>query len=193
MKRTLTVLFVTLCISVTSVFGVHLNSISGKMFAAEAIVGGGLGIGLLAAAVYAAKDEDGEQEGIRWWAVPILAGGNAGGVILVGELFDAKSENWYLTYPLTYGAAFAVPAITLLAVGEEERAGVGEVIGIAVTAGLVLVFGTPVATAFTYNLVKSPIEEETSAEAGAAIEPYGTLLADNGDGGVPVYGLSVSF
>jgi hypothetical protein len=192
MKRTLTVVLVTSCIFATSAFGVHLNSVSGKIFAAEAIVGGGLGIGLLAASVHAAKDEEGEEEGIRWWAVPIFAGGTAGGVILVGELFDSKSENWYLTYPLTYGAAFAVPAITLLAVGEEER-GVGEALGVAMTAGLVLVFGTPVATAFTYNLVKSPVEKETAIETGAIIEPYTNLLADNGTCPVPVYGVTVSF
>jgi len=157
---------------------------NGWLFAGEAVAGAGLGFCLMLAAAQSDEDEDRPD----WRAISGWVAGNTGGVILIGELFDARSRNWYVTYPVTFVAASIIP-VTVGVIAERREVSLDE----AFLAALAVAFGTPVVTAFTYNLVKEPGDETWTVRGDVDVHPYAGLLADIGDGYVPVYGLSASF
>ncbi|MCP4229041.1 MAG: hypothetical protein GY771_02695 [bacterium] len=117
----------------------------------------------------------------------------AGGVLLVGELFGEESDNFYLTYPLTFAVSAGYPILSSLAFSsllhsEDPETGLvkaGWAIITAVTNSL--------ATAAVYNWVKIPEKPEETLDTGFNIKPYATYLADSGGDLIPVYGVSVSF
>ncbi|UCH77384.1 MAG: hypothetical protein JSU81_06500 [Candidatus Coatesbacteria bacterium] len=155
---------------------------SGSMFACEAAAGAGLGLCLAAAASYGEDDDAGPN----WLALTGFAVGSAGGVILVGEFFDDRSPNWYVTYPVTFAGASILP-VTFGVIA--ERSDLDE----AYWAALLMAFTTPIVTAATYNLVKEKVEETWTVRHEGEVRPYAGLLPDTGGGYVPVCGLSASF
>jgi hypothetical protein len=116
-----------------------------------------------------------------------LVGGPTG-VLLVGELAGAPSDNKFKTYGLTFASTLIYPAITIAA----GLALVDSYAGFYIMA--IGILSTPIVNPFiaatVYNKVKRPKTEST---ASVNVRPYTSLLADNGDGSVPVYGVSVSF
>lgn len=136
----------------------------------------------------AAAQSDEDDDRPVWSAISGWVAGNAGGVILVGELFDGRSANWYVTYPVTFVAASIIP-VTAGVIAERRDVEFGE----AFFSALVILFGTPAVTTITYNLVKYPVYETSAARGAVGVRPYAGLLADNGDGYVPVYGLAAAF
>lgn len=150
----------------------------------EAAAGLGLGAGLMVAAAQSGEDKDRPD----WSAISGWVAGNAGGVILVGDLFDGRSRNWYVTYPVTFVGASIIP-VTVGVIAERRDLELGE----AFFTALVIVLGTPVVTTITYNLVKDRVYETSTSRRGVDVRPYAGLLADNGVGYVTVYGLSASF
>ena|GEM_PF-4249013 len=150
----------------------------------EGVAGAGLGAGLMAAAGQRDEAEDRPD----WRALSGWVVGNAAGVILVGQLFDGRSENWYVTYPVTLVAASVIP-VTVGIIAERKHLELGE----AFFAALVMAVGTPFVTTITYNLVKRRAYETRTVRGAVDVQPYAGLLAYTGDGYVPVYGLSASF
>jgi hypothetical protein len=183
MKRV--AVFIIFCVILSSSAGAtDPDTWNGWLFAGEGVAGAGLGAGLMAAAAQSDEDKDRPD----WAAISGWVAGNAAGVILVGELFDGRSANWYVTYPVTLVAASIIP-VTAGVIAERRDVDFGE----ALFTGMVIAFGTPVVAAFTYNLVKEPVDETWTVRRDVDVQPYAGLLADNGDGYVPVYGLSASF
>jgi hypothetical protein len=115
-------------------------------------------------------------------------GGSAAGVLLAGELAGSPSENKLKTYSVTTLGAFIYPAIisAMPFILIDSWAGVG----IFAFGSLAAPFVNPFITASVYNKVKRP---ETETNSAFYVKPYSKLLADNGAGPVPVYGVSVSF
>jgi hypothetical protein len=114
-------------------------------------------------------------------------GGSAAGVLLAGELAGSPSENKLKTYSMTTVGAFIYPAFVASApIIFGGWAGAG----IFVFGSLAAPFVNPFITASVYNKVKRPETEKNSA---FEVKYYSKLLADNGAGPVPVYGVSVSF
>lgn len=114
-------------------------------------------------------------------------GGSAVGVLLAGELAGSPSENKFKTYSVTTVGAFIYPAViasTPITLGGWTG------FGIFVFGSLAAPFVNPFITASVYNKVKRPKTETT---ASVSVRPYTNLLADNGAGPVPVYGVSISF
>jgi hypothetical protein len=177
--------FITLCVLVASPAGATApDTWNEGMLIGEAAAGLGLGAVLLVTAARWDNDDDGTD----WPAISGWAAGNAGGVILVGELFDGRSANWYVTYPVTLVGASVIP-FTAVAIAKGSDLDFGE----GFLAALVIALGTPVVTTITYNLVKCPVYDTSAARGGVDVQPYATLLADDGAGCVPVYGLSAAF
>jgi len=115
-------------------------------------------------------------------------GGSAAGVLLAGELMGPPSENKLKTYSFTTLGAFIYPAVisSMPFILVDSWAG----IGIFYLGSLAAPFINPFITAYIYNRVKRP---KTDTDSAYYVGPYSRLLADNGAGPVPVYGVTVSF
>jgi hypothetical protein len=180
-------------IAVFIIFGVLLGSPAGATdpdtWNVWALVGEGVaGLALGAGLAVALSQSDEDDGGPDWLSLSGWAAGNAGGVILAGELFDGRSANWYVTYPVTVVGASVIP-VTYGVIAERKGIDFGE----ALFWALVLPAGTPAVTVIAYNSAKYPVSDTSEARAAVGIQPYAGLLADNGDGYVPVYGLAASF
>jgi hypothetical protein len=165
------------------------------MYFAEVGAGEAVSLGTIAAGIAV---EDGHlpfYKGEYGWenvaAISFTLGSLAGGptgVLLVGELAGAPSDNKFKTYGLTFASTLIYPAITIAA----GLAFIDSYFGFYITAFGIL--STPIVnpfiTASVYNKVKRPKTEST---ASVNVRPYTNLLADSGAGPVPVYGVSVSF
>lgn len=163
-----------------------------KLYFGETITGGllGFGLGLGLAKAFENENNDSNAGAIAYFSG--VAAGNTAGVLLIGELFGARSENWYITYPITFCAASVLPIIGY-SIGK-EAAGAGIVgIGAAVWAGLVPPIITPTITGITYNLVKKPKTQIKKAETEIGITPYTAMLVDHKNSFIPIYGVTVSF
>jgi len=158
---------------------------------ARALIGeaaAGLGLGACALVATSQADDDNDDDGINWTAVAGWSLGNAGGVLVVGEIFDHRSDNWYITYPATIVGAGLAPVTVGLIIRSQDLHWDD-----ALVAGFIMAFGTPVVTTLTYNLVKEPHYGTSTGRNGVDVQPYAALLADDGAGYVQVYGLSASF
>ena len=151
--------------------------------------GAGMAAGAIVLVATSQSDDDNDDDDdINWTGVAGWSLGNAGGVLAIGEIFDHRSDNWYVTYPATIVGAGLVPVTTGLIVQSQDLHWDD-----ALVAGFIMVFGTPVVTTLTYNLVKEPYYGTSTGRKGVDVQPYAALLPDDGAGYVQVYGLSASF
>lgn|GEM_PF-1232121 len=194
MKRTM-VTAVIFVIMTTYAGAAESGGWSRRMYLAEVCAGeaislGAVGVGLAVEGGHLPfyKGEYGwENIAVIGFTLGSLVGGPTG-VLLVGELAGAPSDNKFKTYGLTFASTLIYPAITIAA-------------GCAFTSSYlgfyIIAFGilstpivNPFITATVYNKVKRPKTEST---ASVNVRPYTNLLADNGADPVPVYGVTMSF
>lgn len=114
----------------------------------------------------------------------------AAGVWLTGEFIGDGSDNrGTVFWPTLGGSALGIVPLYGLAFATVAGNEGGEPGG-AVLIASSLVAGPVVSTVF-YNVFREP--RAGTVETGYDVRPYTNLLADNGAGPVPVYGVSVSF
>jgi hypothetical protein len=112
------------------------------------------------------------------------------GVWLTGEfLGDGSGNRWTVFWPTLAGSAlgilpmYGIAVATLSANEGSEYGAFGLMLGSFITG--------PVVSTVFYNVFREP--RAGTVETGYDVRPYSDLLADNGTGSVPVYGLSISF
>ncbi len=191
MKRTIMVgvifVLITTCAGAVEPGGWSWGMYFAEVGAGEAFSLGMFGTGLAAAAASSHGNEE----------VAMAAGfalgtfvGSPTGVLLVGELAGAPSDNKFKTYGLTFASTLIYPGIMTGAFFASLNSVGYAPLAVAVIGFLSTPIVNPFIAATVYNKVKRPKTETGSA---FYVKPYSKLLADNGAGPVPVYGVSVSF
>jgi len=185
-----TAIVAVLLLFAVSAFAAEPDGWHVKLYFGETITGGLLGFGLGLGLAKAFENENSNAGAIAYFSG--VAAGNTAGVLLIGELFGAKSKNWYITYPVTFCAASVLPIIGY-SIGK-EAAGAG-IVGIGVVGLAILVppIITPTITGITYNLVKKPKTQIKKVETEIGIAPYTAMLVDRKNSFIPIYGVTVSF
>ncbi len=184
----------------TSVFAAEPGGWSFWMYIGETLAGFGCGLG--AAAITSNALANSSTSANVYASMGAIGIGSAGGVILVGELFGAKSENPGLTYGLTAGTSIAFPLIIAASTGlandtvSGDSGDFGGALGGAIANGMVafgVILADPHIAAVTYNIVKKPEMPSKTSDLGFELKPHSAYLTDSGGDLVPLYGLTVSF
>ncbi len=151
----------------------------------------GIGFALIRAAFYHEQTNDYLMDDVFYFVLVGYGLGAAGGTLLVGEVFGAKSENKATTYLGTAGVGLATSGlfagtVFLLDKGNNDDAAV-----IVAYSSLVL---TPVTTAIMYNVFKKPeVKEEAAIDVGFEFNPTTGYMADSGGKFIPTYGVEIAF
>lgn len=162
------------------------------MYFAEVGAGEAFSLGMFGTGLAAAASSSHGNEEVAMAAGFALGTfvGSPTGVLLVGELAGAPSDNKFKTYGLTFASTLIYPGIMTGAFFASLNSVGYAPLAVAVIGFLSTPIINPFITAAVYNKVKRPKTEST---ASVNVRPYTSLIADNGAGPVPVYGVSVSF
>jgi hypothetical protein len=186
------VIVILICIALTA----SAASAGTGMYIAEIGIGTAAGFGgcmLAASAVTSVSSQGLSNEGVGLAIGGIICSQvltTTAGVWLTGEFIGDGSDNrWTVLWPALGGSAlgilpmYGIAVATLTANEGSEYGAFGLMLGSFITG--------PVVSTVFYNVFREP--RVRTVETGYDVRPYTNLLANNGAGSVPVYGLSVSF